>query len=83
MIEGGHASVVEMLMRFSPVAIALSLTLLAVSCGVNGQKADEYEAYRLLGQAVRIERRLLSACLVTFGFVVTHPGRFSRPLKFL
>lgn len=28
-------------MRFSPVAIALSLTLLAVSSGVNGQKADD------------------------------------------
>lgn len=27
----------------------------------NGQKADEYEAYRLLGQAVRIRRRLSSA----------------------
>jgi Tfp pilus assembly protein PilF len=30
-----------MLMRFSPVAIAMSLTLLAVSSGVNGQKADD------------------------------------------
>ena len=28
-------------MRFSPVAMALSLTLLAVSSGVNGQKADD------------------------------------------
>lgn len=28
-------------MRFSPVAIVLSLTLLAVSSGVNGQKADD------------------------------------------
>lgn len=28
-------------MRFSPVAIALSLTLLAVSSGVSGQKADD------------------------------------------
>jgi Tfp pilus assembly protein PilF len=28
-------------MRFSPVAIALSLSLLAVSSGVNGQKADD------------------------------------------
>ncbi|WP_340315961.1 tetratricopeptide repeat protein [Rhizorhabdus argentea] len=28
-------------MRFSPVAVALSLTLLAVSSGVNGQKADD------------------------------------------
>nr|WP_047168220.1 tetratricopeptide repeat protein [Sphingomonas sp. Y57] len=28
-------------MRFSPVAIALSLTLAAVSSGVNGQKADD------------------------------------------
>jgi Tfp pilus assembly protein PilF len=32
---------VEILMRFSPVAIALSLTLAAVSSGVNGQKADD------------------------------------------
>ena len=30
----------------------------------NGQKADEYEAYRLLGQAVRIRQRLSSAPLV-------------------
>ena len=28
-------------MRFSPVAIAMSLTLLAVSSGVSGQKADD------------------------------------------
>lgn len=28
-------------MRFSPVAIVLSLTLLAVSSGVNGQRADD------------------------------------------
>lgn len=28
-------------MRFSPVAIALSMTLLAVSSGVHGQKADD------------------------------------------
>ncbi|KQX20337.1 MULTISPECIES: hypothetical protein [unclassified Sphingomonas] len=28
-------------MRFSPVAMALSLSLLAVSSGVNGQKADD------------------------------------------
>jgi len=41
MIEGRFAHVVEMLMRVSPVAIALSLTLLAVSSGVNGQKADD------------------------------------------
>jgi cytochrome c-type biogenesis protein CcmH/NrfG len=31
----------ETLMRFSPVAIALSLTLLAVSSGVHGQRADD------------------------------------------
>ena len=31
----------------------------------NGQKADEYEAYRLLGQAVVIEWHLSFACLVT------------------
>jgi Tfp pilus assembly protein PilF len=28
-------------MRFSPMAVALSLTLLAVSSGVNGQRADD------------------------------------------
>ena len=30
----------------------------------NGQKADEYESYRLLGQAVSIKWRLLSVRLV-------------------
>lgn len=50
----------------------------------NGQKADEYEAYRLLGQAVRTKRRLLSTLLVIFPrFAVTHSRRFSCPLKFL
>jgi len=34
----------------------------------NGQKADEYEAYRLLGQAVCIQRRLLLPHPVMFSF---------------
>ena len=33
--------VLEMLMRFSPMTLALSLTLLTVSSGVNGQRADD------------------------------------------
>jgi Tfp pilus assembly protein PilF len=41
MIKARHARILEILMRFSPVAIALSLTLLAVSSGVNGQKSDD------------------------------------------
>jgi len=41
MLEGRRAYVLEMLMRFSPMAVALSLTLLAVSSGVNGQRADD------------------------------------------
>ena len=41
MLRDGLPALWEMLMRFSPVAIGLSLTLLAVSSGVNGQKADD------------------------------------------
>lgn len=41
MIEERRAHVLEMLMRFSPVAIAMSLTLLVVSSGAIGQKADD------------------------------------------
>lgn len=41
MIESRFAYVWEMLMRFSPVALALSLAFLTVSSGVNGQKADD------------------------------------------
>lgn len=40
MIEARHAHIVEMLMRFSPVAMAMSLTLLTVSSVAIGQKAD-------------------------------------------
>ena len=42
-------------MRFSPVAIALSLSLLAVSSAVNGQKADDQinpQSVALVGQGL-------------------------------
>jgi len=41
MIEARRTRILEMLMRFSPVAVAMSLTLLVVSSDVNGQKADD------------------------------------------
>jgi len=41
MLEARKTALLEMLMRVSPVALVLSLTLLAVSSGVNGQKADD------------------------------------------
>jgi Tfp pilus assembly protein PilF len=41
MLEGGRSDVLEILMRCSPIALALSLTLLTVSSGVNGQRADD------------------------------------------
>jgi Tfp pilus assembly protein PilF len=41
MLEGRRSDVLEILMRCSPMALALSLTLLTVSSGVNGQRADD------------------------------------------
>jgi len=41
MLEGRGTSLPELLMRFSPIALALSLTLAATSSAVIGQKPDD------------------------------------------
>jgi Tfp pilus assembly protein PilF len=41
MLREHRAYVLEILMRFSPMTLALSLTLLTVSSGVNGQRTDD------------------------------------------
>ena len=47
----------------------------------NGQKADEYEAYRLLGQAVSIKLRFSSARLVILAFRSCIPWRIFPPTQ--
>jgi Tfp pilus assembly protein PilF len=41
MLEDRKETVTELIMRFSPLAIALSLTLATVSSGVHGQRVDD------------------------------------------
>jgi Tfp pilus assembly protein PilF len=41
MLEQREETVWELIMRFSPIAIAISLTLATVSSGVHGQRADD------------------------------------------
>jgi len=53
MIKDGYRRALEMLMRFSPVAMVMSMALLTVSSGVHGQKADDQinpRSLALLGQ---------------------------------
>ena len=47
-----------------------------------GMKQDEYEAYRLLGQAVRYTQ-CYSTLWLTLVVLASHIGRFPCPLKFL
>ena len=66
MLEAGRSSVSEYLMRFTPIAAVLALSLAAVSSGVAGQKPDDQinprsVALTRAGEQLRLAGRLEDA----------------------